>query len=101
MAMIIPLSHAANDSTTVTCASCEACCCKLQVLLMAGDNVPEHLVEYDQWNTAAMRRQSDGWCAALSRDTLLCTIYQRRPMLCREYAMGGSDCIDERALHAK
>ena len=67
---------------------------------MAGDDVPAHLVEYDQWNTAAMRRLSDGWCAALSRDSLLCTIYQRHPMLCREYAMGGSDCIEERALHS-
>lgn len=86
-------------NTAITCASCEACCCKLQVLLMAGDDVPKHLIEYDQWNTAAMHRLADGWCAALSRDTLLCTIYQRRPAVCREYATGGSDCIIERTLH--
>jgi uncharacterized protein len=85
--------------TAITCAACEACCCKLQVLLMAGDDVPGHLTDNDQWNTASMRRRSDGWCAALSRDTLLCTIYSRRPMICREFAMGGSDCIDARALH--
>lgn len=67
---------------------------------MAGDDVPAHLIDYDQWNAASMRRLSDGWCVALSRDTLLCTIYSRRPAVCRDYAMGGSDCIDERALNA-
>lgn len=88
-----------NTDSAVTCAECEACCCKLQVWLMPGDDVPDHLIEYDRWNTATMQRRADGWCAALSRDTLLCTIYQNRPMICREFAMGGSECIDERALH--
>ena len=82
----------------VTCTRCAACCCKLQVMLMAGDDVPAHLIEYDQWNSASMRRCSDGGCAALNRDTLLCSIYQRRPAICREFAMGGGDCIDARAL---
>lgn len=94
-----PHAGAADIDTAVTCASCEACCCRLQVLLMAGDDVPDQLIEYDQWNAAAMHRLADGWCAALSRDTLLCTIYQRRPAVCREYAAGGSDCIIERTLH--
>lgn len=94
------LPNAKADTDTITCASCEACCCKLQVFVMAGDDVPDHFIDFDQWNAAVMRRASDGWCAALSRDTLLCTIYERRPAVCREYAMGGGDCIDERALHA-
>jgi Fe-S-cluster containining protein len=44
-----------------------------------------------------MARLADGWCAALDRDTLTCRIYERRPAICREYEMGGSDCLAERA----
>ncbi len=99
MSRVFRLSQVANGGT-VTCASCAACCCKLQVMLMAGDAVPDHLIEYTQWNTAVMRRSSGGWCAALNRDTLLCSIYQQRPAICREFAMGGSDCLDARASGA-
>lgn len=98
MTTTIRFSDAAIDKAAITCASCEACCCKLQVFVMVGDDVPAHFIDYDQWNAAVMRRADDGWCAALSRDTLLCTIYERRPAVCREYAMGGNECIDERAL---
>jgi Fe-S-cluster containining protein len=43
-----------------------------------------------------MRRHDDGWCAALDRDSLRCTIHARRPQVCRDFAMGGGDCRDER-----
>jgi uncharacterized protein len=44
-----------------------------------------------------MARLADGWCAALDRDTLLCRIYERRPAICRDYELGGNDCLSERA----
>jgi Fe-S-cluster containining protein len=44
-----------------------------------------------------MDRLDDGWCAALDRDTLRCRIYAQRPLICREFEMGGSDCLAERA----
>ena len=90
------LNAANGDPAIITCAACEACCCKLQVLLMSGDDIPAHLTEHDERNTTVMRRGSDGWCVALNRDTLRCTIYARRPSICREFAMGGSDCVDTR-----
>ena len=90
------LNAANGGAAVITCAACAACCCKLQVLLMSGDDVPEHLTEHDERNTTEMRRGSDGWCAALNRDTLRCTIYARRPSICREFAMGGNDCVDAR-----
>ncbi len=97
MTQIIQRHDAANsDPAVITCAACAACCCKLQVSLMSGDDVPEHLTEDDERNTTVMRRESDGWCAALNRDTLRCTIYARRPLICREFAMGGNDCVDAR-----
>jgi Fe-S-cluster containining protein len=45
-----------------------------------------------------MARSGDGWCAALDRHTMLCGIYERRPTVCRDFQLGGSDCIVERAV---
>jgi len=43
-----------------------------------------------------MRRLDDGWCAALDRDSMRCTIYDRRPLICREFELGSDDCLEER-----
>jgi Fe-S-cluster containining protein len=75
----------------ISCAECAACCCRLEVLIV-GDDVPERLVAGNDWGGAVMRRLDDGWCAALDRQTLLCSIYGRRPGICRDFAAGGHDC---------
>ncbi len=82
---------------TVTCATCRANCCKLEVMLMGDDDIPTRYTERDAWGGWIMRRLDDGWCAALDRETMLCTIYQRRPMICDLFEMGGYDCLEERA----
>ena len=64
---------------TVSCATCKACCCRLEVILMGDDDVPAELSEKDRWGGEVMKRLADGWCAALDRKTQLCTIYARRP----------------------
>ena len=84
------------EAVAVTCASCRACCCKLEVMLMGEDDVPLSLVENDRWGGQVMKRLADGWCAALDRDTMLCRIYEQRPTLCRDYQLGGTDCLSER-----
>ena len=81
----------------ITCASCKACCCHLEVILMGDDDPPPAFVETDAWGGQVMTRLDDGWCAALDRDTMLCRIYERRPGVCRDFAMGSSECIVERA----
>jgi hypothetical protein len=86
-----------DAASAVSCERCEACCCRLEVLLMAEDDVPVALSELDQLGAAVMRRLEDGWCAALDRNTLRCTIYERRPMLCREFEVGSFACIEERS----
>jgi Fe-S-cluster containining protein len=86
-----------NDDQAITCATCEACCCRLEVMLMSGDDIPPGLTKQDRWGGWVMARRDDGWCAALDRDTMLCRIYERRPMICREYQAGDSDCIIQRA----
>ncbi|MFQ2392919.1 YkgJ family cysteine cluster protein [Aeromonas dhakensis] len=32
----------------------------------------------------------------LDRNTMMCRIYEVRPLICREFEMGEPDCIDER-----
>ena len=90
-------AHAQEQpDSAVTCASCAACCCRLEVMLMGDDNVPAALTAFDAWGGEVMARLEDGWCAALDRDTMLCRIYERRPTVCREFEMAGSDCLEER-----
>jgi|SRR6185436_5735419 Fe-S-cluster containining protein len=85
-----------TDVTIVSCSSCKACCCRLEVILMGVDDVPSELIAEDLWGGQVMARLADGWCAALDRTTMLCGIYARRPTVCREYEVGGSDCLTER-----
>lgn len=64
---------------------------------MGEDGIPMRLAVQDKWGGWVMHRLEDGWCAALDRNTLLCTIYARRPAVCREYQVGDYECIGERA----
>ncbi|MCF6323580.1 MAG: YkgJ family cysteine cluster protein [Gammaproteobacteria bacterium] len=89
-----------NIDPDVSCSKCEAVCCRLEVLLLADTGVPEQFVEFDPWGGGRMRRLDDGWCAALDRNTLHCTIYDRRPFICRELDMGGDECVSIRKDHA-
>ncbi len=43
-----------------------------------------------------MARLDDGWCAALDRETFRCNIYDSRPSICRDFKMGGYECITAR-----
>ncbi len=65
---------------------------------MGDDDVPEELTAQDEWGGWVMRRLADGWCVALDRATMLCTIYARRPGVCRTYEVGDSECLIERRL---
>ena len=67
-------------------------------MLMDGDDIPGELTALDRWGGWVMARLADGWCAALDRNTMLCTIYNRRPVICRDYQTGDSDCIKQRGI---
>ena len=83
----------------VTCQNCAACCCRLEVILITDTGVPDHFIDTDQWGGQVMMRMEDGWCAALDRNTMLCRIYEKRPLVCREFEMGSAECIVERSTH--
>ncbi|MDT8388134.1 MAG: YkgJ family cysteine cluster protein [Thiogranum sp.] len=83
--------------TQVSCSNCEACCCRLEVILITETGVPDHYIEIDTWGGRRMARLDDGWCAALDRNSLTCMIYDRRPQICRDLEMGSYECLVERA----
>jgi len=80
----------------VSCANCEACCCRLEVMLITDTGVPDNYIAIDKWGGLVMARLDDGWCAALDRNSMRCRIYEQRPMICRDFAMGEEECINER-----
>lgn len=80
----------------VTCSTCAACCCQLEVMLITDTGVPERYIDTDDWGGEVMLRLEDGWCAALDRNTMMCTIYEKRPLICREFEAGAEDCLNER-----
>jgi len=90
------IPHLQLHAPTVSCSSCAACCCRLEVLLFGDTGVPERFIEVDAWGGEVMRRLEDGWCAALDRDSMRCTIYANRPLICREFELGSADCLQER-----
>lgn len=88
---------AAEDPTRVACSDCPAICCQPKVILIAGDDPPQHFIDVDEDGLEIMGKGDDGWCAALDREHMRCSIYSQRPFVCREFQMGGGDCLDERA----
>lgn len=94
------LIEAKNVSDSdVSCSNCQACCCRLEVMLITDTGVPERFIKTDPWGGQTMARSEDGWCAALDRNTMLCSIYEKRPLICREFEMGGYECLAERAAN--
>ncbi len=95
--IFVKIEATALSETEVSCANCEACCCRLEVMLITDTGVPEEYIETDEWGGKKMARLEDGWCSALDRNTMRCLIYDQRPWICREFEMGSDECIAERA----
>ncbi|MBN8481374.1 MAG: YkgJ family cysteine cluster protein [Xanthomonadales bacterium] len=81
---------------TVACSACDAVCCRLTVVVMPSDDVPRHLVDRGELGLEVMAQNEEGWCLAIDPLRLDCTIYARRPAICREFAMGSRACRAER-----
>jgi len=80
----------------VSCENCQACCCRLEVMIISETGVPQYYIEENDAGNSVMARLEDGWCVALDRNTMKCTIYDKRPWVCREFVMGEYECIVER-----
>ena len=79
----------------ISCSNCQACCCRLEVRIISDTGVPHQHFYVDKYGEESMRRLDDGWCSALNRDTYMCSIYENRPWVCREFEMGSYECIEE------
>ncbi|WP_175405815.1 YkgJ family cysteine cluster protein [Shewanella sp. MEBiC00475] len=89
-------TNSTEQAVALTCSTCQACCCRLEVMLITETGVPKMYIAKDNWGGEVMRRLDDGWCAALDRDTMMCSIYELRPLICREFEMAEYECITER-----
>ena len=86
-----------QPDTEVTCTNCEASCCRLDAILFDDTEVPDKFIERNTRGGWSMARLEDGWCSALDRNAMICTIYEKRPWICREFVMGEYECISARA----
>jgi len=93
--MTIQIKDVSNEE--ITCSNCQACCCRLEVMILTDTGVPRQHIVTDQWGGETMLRLDDGWCSAVDRETLMCTIYENRPWVCRIFEMGSYECSVERA----
>ena len=91
-----PTAVLAAMPPSVSCSQCPAVCCQLKVILIAGDDPPGQFIDLDEDGLEIMGKADDGWCAALDREAMRCSIYEQRPFVCREFEMGGADCLEER-----
>ncbi len=74
------------------CAGCGRCCHQVVELVAGVDVVPEAMVvEHD--GLRCLEQRGDGACVALDPVTKLCTIYENRPRVCREFDRGGELCV--------
>lgn len=94
--MTIKLIDINTAEPEVSCSNCQACCCSSEVIIISDTGVPDQYIYTDEHGSESMQRLADGWCSALNRNTMLCTIYEYRPWVCREFEMGSYECINER-----
>ncbi|MFC5741739.1 YkgJ family cysteine cluster protein [Dyella tabacisoli] len=92
----IPDPYAESVDPSVQCTSCEAVCCRLTVVLLPDDHVPEWLIHRDERGMETLAKNEEGWCLAVDPDKLCCSIYEERPTICRKFAMGSPGCRDAR-----
>lgn len=84
----LPMNH---SDDLAACAGCGRCCHQVVELVAGVDHMPEKfVVEHD--GVRCMEQRGDGACVALDPVTRLCTIYEDRPRVCREFDRGGELC---------
>ena len=84
-----PLMQTDHDDLP-DCAGCGNCC-HLLVELAPADDVPEQLV-VEHEGVRCMDQHSNGACVALDPVTRLCTIYDQRPQVCRDFKRAEALC---------
>jgi len=98
-----------EDADLPDCKRCAACCFSEQdryILVTGFDHSrltrdeQRTLVEFE--GNLCWMKMKDGHCIALVQqgEEWLCSIYERRPELCRDYERGGDACVVDRERFA-
>jgi len=80
-----------SSSSASNCATCDAVCCRLTVVVQPEDNIPSHLTT-QRGGLRVMAQDEEGWCVALDGARMNCGIYDSRPDICRRFVMAGPYC---------
>ena len=101
--------------TSADCLACGACCVVGGEVVVGEDDtqVPRHLTRsvrgvmgFGSWEADEIRRMArtkNHVCTALRGDVgkaCRCSIYARRPSVCREFVAGSEACLAARQAHA-
>ncbi len=98
--MSIDDTHPGHLDRSISCQRCDAVCCRQTVLVMPEDRgVPRHMIDRTREGLEVMAQDEDGWCVAVDPNRMDCSIYDRRPGVCRAFAMGSRDCRDVREAY--
>ena len=85
-----------DSGVQIDCAErlplCRAACCRLRFALSLQD-VEEGCVKWELGHPYMIRQGPDGYCHHLDRTTHRCSIYDRRPFVCRSY-----DCRKDKRI---
>lgn len=81
------------------CLKCGACCRRPWGIKAADEWVPKCLtmIAFDGEagvDGVFMRQHGDGSCIAFNSENNRCAIYERRPMVCRDFKRMSAQCVD-------
>ncbi len=108
------LSSDPTPARQYDCQTCGACCATFDVWLMGDDRerferAPKLVGLTRTYGPAGAggdwrflkRDETTGSCIALEGGlrNCRCTIYEHRPLLCREFEAGTEDCLEARRKH--
>lgn len=85
----------------IDCERCDAVCCRLTVIVSPDDRVADYLTTHTPDGLHVMARDEDGWCVAVDSARMCCSIYESRPQVCRDFAMGAPHCQAVRIDYAQ
>jgi Fe-S-cluster containining protein len=55
--MTIDITNISTEpDPSMTCSTCQACCCRLEVMIITDTGVPEEYIDIDEWGGEVMLR---------------------------------------------
>ena len=94
-----------NSLQVLNCDGCGACCDSVGIIPFASDELARltvadrdrlHQVGWGPRSGGARRVELGLPCPAYDARNRRCAIHDIRPRVCREYEIGGADCLEDR-----